>query len=54
VEFTQDEIEFLKAMADYLQKRNFIKEATVEETIKYAVLSVLGPLVLKEIEERRV
>ena len=54
VEFSDDEMEFLNAMAEYLHKRKALEKASVEDVVKYACLKVLGPIVLKEIEERRV
>jgi len=48
------EIEFLDKMAEYLHKTGRIDEPTRSEAVRYAILSVLGPIVLKEIESRRV
>jgi len=53
VEFSDDEMEFLNAMANYLHKRKALEKASAEELIRYACFRVLGPMVLKEIEERR-
>ena len=53
IEFSEDEMNFLDAMSEYLSKRGLLQENSTEALIKYAVFKVLGPMVLKEIEERR-
>ena len=53
IEFSEDEMNFLNAMAEYLSKRGLLQENNTEALIKYALFKVLGPMVLREIEERR-
>ena len=53
VRVSPHEKEFIEKMAKYLHKTGRIKEETVSDVIRYAVFDILGPLVLKEIEEKR-
>ena len=53
VKVKPEEKEFIEKLAHYLYKTNRIREDTISEVVRYAIFNVLGPLVLKEIEERR-
>lgn len=53
VKVKPEEKEFIEKLASYLYKTKRIKEESISELIRYAIFNVLGPLVLKEIEERR-
>jgi len=53
VKVKPEEKEFIEKLANYLYKTKRIREDTISEVVRYAIFNVLGPLVLKEIEERR-
>jgi len=51
---SEEEFELLRMMGEYLHKRGKITENSISEVVRYACFKVLLPLILEDIEVRRI